>query len=513
MTLSTVGGQAGQGWNDHVTTSIDYIKFVPKEAFTIKNDEVWVKQVLRANSVPVTYNYDNLEWEMMGFSSQVRPATIRDLTAQTEVPAPQIYINMINNLPVTIQPNTVHTFYYRTKWTQGLDSSCRGNLDQAEVKQSDGTWKCESFVKETPIVQQCQVKEDCPILPECEAQKDLIKCEPRLVDSKEKNLCIYDDFTPQCKNQLITYQEKITEIENTKYVSIPSGTNSFFCFFDKTKSSCKVGEKTISVSAPSYSCSYVEGEALKGECWQTTLNFNDKSYIIKNNEVTNDIGFGIKAETGVSASLKSDNTLRDNWNIVTKFTLPDNFLDLKVKNAGNKFILQNSNEPITFTITNNLGFGIDGGYTIQTQNLALEGGVVLRDETKELFLKSGENDITYNFETKQLGTIVDLLGAFGKVISDREYIMKSSSGGNQKFLVLTKEVKTELPDDVEKVQPIEKEIQYINKTSVQIVKEMQTKETIISKIPTYVWIIISVMAVIILSLLGFLIFRKKKKKR
>ena len=140
---------------------IDYIKFVPNDAYIIRNDEVWVKEVRGSD-----YSYNNLNWEMIGFNSEIRPATIRDLTAQTEKPAPQIYVNLINNLPVKVEPNNVHTFYYRTKWVNGLDSSCQGQLDKVEVKGSDGLWHCESYVKETPIIQQCQVKTDCPILPD-----------------------------------------------------------------------------------------------------------------------------------------------------------------------------------------------------------------------------------------------------------------------------------------------------------------------------------------------------------
>ena len=465
----------------------DYIKYIPREVFTVKSDEVWVKEVRGSD-----YYYSNLNWEMIGFHSQIRPATIRDLTAQTEVPAPQIYVSLINNLPVTVQPNTVHTFYYRTKWTQGLDSSCQGNLDQVEIKQPDGIWKCESFVKETPIIQQCQNKADCPILPDCEAQRDLIEC--------NNNLCDFSAFSPACKNQLITYQEKVVEIEKTKFVPIISGTNSFYCFFTKEKPSCNVGEKTISVVSPSYVCALPSGSQLPSsspDCWQSSLTFNEQSYQIKGEQILNNIGFNIKSETSISTSL-NNNILRDEWSIVGKFTLPDNFLDIKPKTLGNKFVLQNSNEPVTFTITNNLGFGIDGGYTIQTQNLALEGGVILRDETKELFLKSGDTDITYDFTTSKLGNIVDIIGDFGKVTTDREYILKSSQNGIQKSLVVNKEIVISLPQDIEKVQPkiITKEI---------IVEKPIFKEVVKEKIPAWVgWGI----AILLLIVIGYSIWRR-----
>ena len=435
--------------NNRQNIEIDYIKFVPDSTYSIRNDEVWVKEVRGSD-----YSYNDLNWEMIGFQSEIRPATIRDLTAQTEKPAPQIYINLINNLPITVEPNTIHTFYYRTKWVSGLDSSCQGQLDKVEVKGSDGSWHCESYVKETPIIQQCQTKADCPILPECEAQKDLISC--------NNNLCDFTAFSPACKNQLITYQEIVTEkfLENTKFVPIISGTNSFYCFFDKTSSSCNVGEKIISMSSPIYACvmpsdsSTIVSTSTNTECWKSSLSFLGQSYEIANNQIINNIGSNIKAEISMSAALDSTGKLRDTWGIAGKFTLPDNFLEIKPKSLGNKFILQNSNEPITFTITNNLGFGIDGGYSLLTTNTALEGGVVLRDETQELFLKSGSNDITYNFKTGQLGTIVDIIGVFGKVKTDKDYIMKSSINGKEKFLVITKEVKTEIPSELEKVQPI-----------------------------------------------------------
>src|SRR3990167_587228 len=441
------GGETGRSWSNCKDLMIDYIKYIPPESFTIMNDEVWVKDVRKADSIPVTYTFGDLEWEMIGYHSEIRPATIRDLTTQTEVSAPQIYINLINNKPTTIQPNTVHTFFYRTKWVDGLDGSCQGDLDKAQVKQPDGKWKCESYVKETPIIQQCQVKSDCPILPDCEAQKDLVSC--------NNNLCDFTAFSPACRNQLITYQEKVTEIENTKFVPIPSGTNSFFCFFDKTKASCKVGEKSISVTAPSYVCSLPSGSELPSNadaCWKTTLSFDGKTYDFKSSE-KNTLLHDLRAEVSIGASLRQGE-VRDNWGILGKFTLPDNFLDIKAKDAGDKFVLQNSNEPVTFIITNNLGFGIDGGYTLQTQNLALQGGAVLKNENKGVFLNKGDNEITYNFETKQLGTITDLISAYGKLMTDREYLMKSSSDGNQKFLVLTKEVKTDIPPDLEEVQPI-----------------------------------------------------------
>lgn len=465
---------------------IDYIKFVPDDTYTIKNDEVWVKEVRGSD-----YSYNNLNWEMIGFNSEIRPATIRDLTAQTEKPAPQIYINLINNLPVKVEPNTVHTFFYRTKWVSGLDSSCQGNLDKVEVRQSDGTWKCESYVKETPIIQQCQTKNDCAILPDCESQKELISC------NQQTHLCDYSLFSPACKNQLVTYQEKVTEIENTKFVPIISGTNSFYCFFDSTKSSCKIGEKTISVSSPSYACelptdssTIVSTGKQPDNCWNTKLSFLNKDYIFTNNAISNNIGSNIKAELSMSASLDSQRKLRDSWSIIGKFTLPDNFLDVKPKSLGNKFVLQNSNEPITFTITNNLEFGIDGGYTIQTQNTALEGGVVLRHETRELFLKNGENDITYNFETKQVGTIVDLIGTFGKLTTDRQYIMKSSTDGKEKYLVITKEIKDVAPAEIEKVQP-----------KVEVIERIIEKE----RTPLWMW---GILIIIIFIAVGLLVWKR-----
>ena len=461
---------------------IDYIKHIPIETFTIKNDEVWVTYRIRnTGTTAYSYSYQDIEDQqglpILGFHSLIEPATIRDLIAQTEVPAPQIYFNLLNNKPVTIQPQTVHKIVFRAKFVEGMPLQCKGNPDQAVEKQPDGTWTCGLFVKETPIIQQCDISQngaDCPILKACESQKSLIKCEPRIVDNKETNLCIYDNFEPACKVQLITYQERVTEIENTKYVPIPSGTNSFFCFFDKTSTSCKVGEKTLSASAPSYICSLPSDSSASvstgqnnNNCWQSTIFFDGNPFVFKNNEEKPNIGFNIKGQASLSGTIV-EGKLRDTWAVVVKGTSPDNFLGIKSKTLGNKFILQNLEDKVTFTIINNLGFGIDGGYTIQTQNLALEGGVVIRDEIKELFLNNGNNDVTYNFKTEQLGTIVDIIGHFGKVTTDREYIMKSSENGKQKFLAITKEVVTELPQDIEKVQP-----------KIEIVEKIIEKEVFI----------------------------------
>ena len=442
---------------------LDYIKYIPLESFTIKSDEVWVKEVRTGGS----YSYSDLNWEMIGFQSQIRPATIRNLADQTEVLAPQIYVELINSRLVTIEPNTIHTFFYRTKWVSGLDSSCQGNLDQVEVKQSDGSWKCEGYVKETPIIQQCQTANDCPILPDCESQSNLISC--------NNNLCDFSAFSPACKNQLITYQEKVIEIENTKFVPLPSGTNSFYCFFDKTITSCDIGEKKLSVSSPSYTCALPSDPSeivamtdSNIDCWISTLTFDGQFQYFKNNEINNNIGYGIKAELSSGATLKDGKT-RDDWSSVAKITLPDDFLEIKTKELGNKFVLQNSNDKITFTINNKLGFGINGGYTIQTQNLALEGGVVLRDNSVPLFLKSGDNDVTYDFTTSQLGTIVDIIGVYGKITTDKDYTLKSSQNGRQKFLIITKEIVTTLPADIEKVKPvfdevvIEKKISFLSR--------------------------------------------------
>jgi len=473
----------------------EYIKYVPLETFTIKNDEVWVKEVRGSD-----YSVADLNWEMIGYHTQIRPATIRDLTAQTEVPAPQIYINLINGLPIAVQPNTVHTFFYKTKWTERLDSSCQGQLDKIEVKIGD-KWVCESFVKETPIIQQCQVKSDCAILPECEAQTNLISC------NQDTHLCDYAQFSPACKNQLITYQEKVTEIEKTKFVPIPSGTNSFLAFFDNTKSSYDIGEKKLSVSSPSNICPIEDDSTIisSSNCFTSTLFFNGNNYKIENDKEII-VDFGIKIIPSISGQIR-EMQLKD-WSIVIKATLPDDFLEIKGKELGNKFILQNSDDKVIFTITNKLGFGIDGGYTIQTQNLALEGGVILRDETIPLFLKNGDNDVTYSFETKQLGTIVDIIGAFGKVTTDREYRMFSSKDGKQKFLALTKEIVTEIPQDTDKVQP-KAEI-------IEKVIEKEAEEPIVGikkefKIPSFAWAIL-VVAILIISSLIFIKLRKKKSK-
>ena len=452
--------EARSNYNDPFC--FDYIKYVPIETFTIKNDEVWVKEV-RASD----YSVSDLNWEMIGYHTQIRPATIRDLTDEIEVPAPQIYINLINGLPVEVAPNTIHTFFYKTKWTTGLDSSCQGDLDKVEIKVGD-VWVCESYVTETPIIQQCKTKDDCAILPECDAQKDLISC------NQETNLCDYTLFSPECKNQLIVYQEKVTEIENTIFIPITLGTNSFFCFFDKTQTSCQIGEKTLSISSPSYVCSLPSGSSTSistgqnnDNCWKSTLSFDGTSFTFENNEEKANIGFNIKGMASMGATI-IDGTVKDSWSTVVKGTFPDNFMEIKAKDLGNKFILQNSDDKITFTIINNLGFGIDGGYTIQTQNLALEGGVVLLDETKNLFLQNGDNDITYNFETKQLGTILDIIGTFGKITTDKEYIINPSDS----FFTITKEIVTELPKDIEKVNAV------IIEENAVIIEENQLPEII-----------------------------------
>jgi len=473
---------------------IDWIKYVPPETFSIKNDEVWVKEVKGSS-----YSFKNLDWEMLGFHSEVRPATIRNLNTQIEVPTPQIYINLINNLLVEVQPNTIHTFFYKTKWVQGLDSSCQGQLDKVEVKIGD-KWVCESFVKETPIIQQCQIKADCPILPNCESQKDLINC--------DNNLCDFTAFSPACKNQLITYQERVTEIENTKFVPIISGSNSFYCFFDDKQTGCNVGEKQIGITKPSYVCqlpsdssTIVSTGIQPNNCWKATLSFLGNNYGFINNEINNNIGSNIKAEISMSASYDNElKRVRDNWGIAGKFTLPDNFLEIKPKSLGNKFVLQNSNEQVTFTITNNLGFGIDGGYSLLTTNTALEGGVVLRDETLPLLLKSGINDITYNFKTGQLGTIIDIIGVFGEIKTDREYVMKSSINDKEKFLVITKEVKTEIPADIEKVQP---KVEIIER----IVEKPITQEKSLTKT---ILITIGISVVVVLITIGIIWLIRRK---
>jgi len=164
----------------NIDTFFDYFEIIDFSSNSFQNiDHIFIAQkvdiVGSTYSVDIVNSYNNedysiadLNWGMIGYHTQIRPATIRDLTAQTEVPTPQIYINLINGLPVTVQPNTVHTFFYKTKWVQGLDGSCQGDLDKVQIKVGD-KWVCESFVKETPIIQQCQVKSDCAILPECEA--------------------------------------------------------------------------------------------------------------------------------------------------------------------------------------------------------------------------------------------------------------------------------------------------------------------------------------------------------
>lgn len=471
--------------------NIDYIKYVPPETFSMKNDEVWIKEVRKSN-----YDINNINWEFLGFHSEIRPATIRNLVEETEKPTPQIYINLINGLDVNVKDNEVHTFFYKTKFVEGMmDNSCIANPDKALEQQPDGSWKCISYIQETPIVQQCQTKEDCPILPECEEQKDLIKC------NNENHLCDYTLFTPECKNQLITYQEIIKEVENIKFVSVPTGINSFNCFFDRNNPTCKIGEKTISVTPPKYNCEFptdsievVATGKQPDSCWTTILSFNNKQIGFYNNlEVILD--YNIKTEVSFGASYTEDKKLRDNWGMVVKITLPDNFLELKTKALGNKFVLKDNNEKITFIINNKI-FGIDGGYTIQTQNLGLQGGVIMRNEKIPLFLNSGENEIIYDFKTNQIGEIVDLIGAFGKVTTDRDYELRSNQDGKQKFLVISKIVQNEIVD-TEDVQP---KIEYIEKEVIKEVEKpiIKTVIKIQDKIPTYVWWVMGLLILIIL---------------
>ena len=82
-----------------------------------------------------------------------------------------------------------------------------------------------------------------------------------------------------------------------------------------------------------------------------------------------------------------------------------------------------------------------------------------------MFLKQGDNEVTYDIKTSQIGSIVDIIGVFAVVNTDREYILKSSENGNEKFLVVGKEVALTIPDDTEKVQPeiIEEEVPQIKK--------------------------------------------------
>lgn len=300
------------------------------------------------------------------------------------------------------------------------------------------------FVQETPISQQCEVTDDCPIVPKCESEKVLITC------NSATKLCDYSSTSAQCRNQILTYQEISKNVESTETTSSLSGINSFNCFFEGNKNNCQVGEKVISISSPSYICgmpsdssTIVSTGRQSDECWKSTLSFDGKEFELRNNEEVNDIGFGIKAKISISASLDSERRLKDNWGILAKITLPDNFLEIVPKSSGNKFILKDSTEKVIFVIRNTL-FGINGGYTILTQNMALEGGVVLRDDIKEVYLPKGDTEIIYNFRTDQLGNIKDTIGIFGKVTTDKDYFLKPVQNGIQKFLVISKEVRTEL---------------------------------------------------------------------
>ena len=54
---------------------IDYIKYVPDEAFTIRNDEVWVQEVRGSGSYSIKGVGDknnDLRWEMIGFKTNFR---------------------------------------------------------------------------------------------------------------------------------------------------------------------------------------------------------------------------------------------------------------------------------------------------------------------------------------------------------------------------------------------------------------------------------------------------------
>ena len=125
---------------------------------------------------------------------------------------------------------------------------------------------------------------------------------------------------------------------------------------------------------------------------------------------------------------------------------------------------------------------------------------MLRDETIPIFLSNGNNEITYNFKTSQLGTIVDIIGAFGSVNTDRNYIMKSGSDGKQKFLIITKEVKTEIPAEIEKVQPKVEVVERI--VSVPIVQEKEVfVEKIVDKTPFWVYPSIIVAVLVIVGLI------------
>jgi len=465
------GGYTSRSSSQCNQAVLDYIKFVPIEAFTIKNDEVWVTyRIKNIGTTAYDYTFEDIQKQqglsILGFHSLIEPATIRDLTAQTEVPEPRIYGNLISNQLVTIQPNTIHKIVYRTKYVNDMPPQCKGDSGQAVEKQPDGSWACGAFVKETPITQQCSpetVKQDCPILQECEAQRDLITCEARTVNNEEKNLCIYDKFSPACKNQLITYQDKLVEVPKEVFIDIPSGGNSFTCFFDETKTSCQVGEKIISVSEPAYICnlpsdsSTIVSSGGLPSCWQQTLTF-DNALIFKNDEIKSNIGFGIKGQLKMSASLDSQRKLRKSWGTVGIFTMPDDFLETSIKSAGSRFVLQNSADKINLLVTNKLGFGIDGGYSLLTKNLALEGGKVLRDDAVNTFLKNGVNEISFDKATAELGTIVDDTSFFGKITTHKEYILKSGSNNKYKILSIPTDVVIQIPSEIGKVQPITTQI-------------------------------------------------------
>lgn len=321
------------------------------------------------------------------------------------------------------------------------------------------------FIVETPIVQLCQIQADCPILSKCETQKNLISC--------PNNLCDYSLTTPQCRNQILTYQETIP-IEKEKFSELPSGTNSFFCLFNFGRSICRIGEMKLTATSPKYVCSLPSDSATiistgdNDNCWETELSFNGNDFILNNNNKGN-IGLGLTAEISMSASLNENRQLRDSWVMPTRITLPDDFLEIKSKDLGDKFVLKDSQEQVCFTITNKL-FGMDGGYTLLSRNFALEGGVIVQDIRKELFLK-GDTDICYDFRTDKLGTIEDTIGVFGKVSTDRDYILKSSVAGSERFLIVSKEVKTTI-EPTEELEQVE-----------EVIIEEEIEEEVISEIP------------------------------
>jgi|TARA_R100000049_G_C1955868_1_gene110520 hypothetical protein len=514
---------SGQNPDDSLTLTgqskgslvIDYVGYNAEFECELSKNERWIETAWQG-SVSISDVISNDGFIPTKYCKTTRPFILRDINlGETDItpdPIPEFNRGCVIpntggdcKTPKLLPPDQFIIIRYATYQVPGLENPTTGTqaylCDQRSSSGKCLKWSISEVIEPVTGVVQCKEDSDCP-LPLTIFRDDTCL---NYFEGCIQNKCIYDNSileATQCQNQVVTIVKQVRDVEKRTLVEI-EGQNRFSFSQNTDRQSFNIGNKKFTATPASFSCNlpddtdFLSPPNPKSSCWSTIINYNGKTYNVKDTEsifIENDL---IKVQYFASGKLtRGKYSDPEDWANTFIFTIDVagiinlNVLDLK--DEGSFYVLHNSEKKIELEIDNKLP---DGDVIIKVEQKVDITDENLPEIRLEQVLKNGKNKIIIDMDTANRGLNKLPIQLFYKIQADSEVLIPSDRN------ILIYNVVDEIPS-VTKIVEVEKEADL----SQNIVKITGKEER--NLILIYSIIIISLLAIIAV----ILIIRYQKNK-